>query len=75
MAVPIRHEVIRATRITRVIAASGLLVNYFFNLTSARVFDLGQTQDRCARTIVDTEAAFCEPGSWGRGEGIPTCAQ
>src|SRR5262249_46961162 len=67
MAVPIRQEVIRATRITRVIAASGLLVNYFFNLTSARVFDLGQIQDRCARTIVDTGAAFCDSGSWFLG--------
>jgi hypothetical protein len=32
MAVPIRHEVIRATRITRVITASGLMVNYFSDM-------------------------------------------
>lgn len=35
MAVLITQEVIRAIRITRIIVASGLLVNYFSDLTSA----------------------------------------
>jgi len=63
MAVPIRHEVIKATRITRVIAASGLLVKLFLRSDKRTVFDLGQIQDRGARTIVNAYSAFAK---WSR---------
>ena len=45
-------------RTTRVIAAFGLLGNYFFRSDKRPVFDLGQIQDRRARTIVDAESTF-----------------
>jgi len=60
MAVPIRHEVIKATRITRVIAASGLLVKLFLQSDKRTVFDLGQIQDRGARTIVNAYSVFAK---------------
>jgi hypothetical protein len=53
IALPIRHEEIKAIRTTRVIAASGLLDQLFFRSDKRTVFDLGQIQDRYARTIVD----------------------
>jgi hypothetical protein len=53
MAVPITHEVIKATRMTRVIVTSGLLVKLFLRSDKRTVFDLGQIQDRRARTIVN----------------------
>jgi hypothetical protein len=58
--VPIRHEVIKATRITRVIAASGLLVKLFLRSDKRTVFDLGQIQDRGARTIVNAYSVFAK---------------
>src|SRR5215813_3145524 len=52
MAVPIRHEVIRATRITRVIGCLRSTGQLFLQSHKRSVFDLGQIQDRCAQTIV-----------------------
>jgi uncharacterized protein YjiS (DUF1127 family) len=54
MAVPTKHEVIKATRIKRVIA-SLRSSRQFFRSDKRAVFDLGQIQDRRARTIVDAE--------------------
>jgi hypothetical protein len=60
MALPIRHDVIKAIRKTRVIGVSPLSRQCFiFSVWQTAVFDLGQIENRCAQTIVDAESALC----------------
>ena len=57
MAVPTKHEVIKATRIKRVIA-SLRSTRQFCRSDKRAVFDLGQIQDRRAQTIVYPRSTF-----------------
>src|SRR6516165_12788572 len=57
MAVPTTQEVIRATRIRRVIA-SLRSTRQFCRSDKRAVFDLGQIQDRRAQTIVYPRSTF-----------------
>jgi hypothetical protein len=57
MAVPITHEVIKATRKHAALVCLRSLDN-IFPIRQTTVFDLGQIQDRCAGTIVDAELDF-----------------